>query len=289
MSTELKKRKPSEYRSNLKPIWCPGCGDFGVVSALYRALAALDIDPHMTAIMSGIGCSSRLPGYVTSYGFNTIHGRVLPISTGLKLMRPEITVVAVGGDGDGFSIGAGHIPHCARRNVDFTYLVMDNGIYGLTKGQPSPTSPMGIKTPSSVYGSVETPLNPLAMMLTYNTSFVAQAYSNDISGLANIIQEAIRHPGFSFINCLSPCPTFRGLEQATDIKSNIVHIDESHDPSDKKKAYELALRDDDNVYLGILYQQARPTYHDYQKELQEKAASKDIPDKVEDLIKTFIP
>jgi len=150
-----------DFRSNLKPIWCPGCGDYGVVTAIYRALAAIGRPPHDVAFISGIGCSSRIPGYTTAYGFNTVHGRALPVAQGIKMANPDLLVLVAGGDGDGFSIGGGHVPHAIRRNLNLTYIVMDNQIYGLTKGQLSPTTKRGAKTPSSSYGSIEEPVNPL--------------------------------------------------------------------------------------------------------------------------------
>ena len=184
-----------DYKSDLKPIWCPGCGDYGVVQAIYRALAAIGRPPHEVAFVSGIGCSSRIPGYTTTYGFNTLHGRALPIAQGIKLARPELLVIAAGGDGDGFSIGGGHVAHAIRRNIDLTYIVMDNQIYGLTKGQLSPTSPRGLKTVSSAYGSVEDPVNPLLYTLGYGARFVAQATPADMNGLATLIEAGIRYPG----------------------------------------------------------------------------------------------
>src|SRR5215475_5884250 len=197
-----------DFKSDLKPIWCPGCGDFGVVTALTRALAAIGRPPHEIAFVSGIGCSSRIPGYTTAYGFNTVHGRSLPIAQGIKLANPELLVLCAGGDGDGFSIGGGHVPHAIRRNVDLTYIVMDNQIYGLTKGQLSPTSPRGLQTATSSLGSLEDPVNPLLYVLAYGASFVAQGTSADIGGLAQVIEEAIRYPGFAFVNVQSPCITF---------------------------------------------------------------------------------
>ena len=183
-----------DYRSSLKPIWCPGCGDYGVVTAIYRALAAIGRPPHEIAFISGIGCSSRIPGYTTAYGFNTVHGRALPIAQGIKMANPDLLVLVAGGDGDGFSIGGGHVPHAIRRNPDLTYIVMDNQIYGLTKGQLSPTSPRGRKTSSSVYGSMEDPVNPLLYVLAYGAGFVAQGVPADMEGLARMIEEAIRYP-----------------------------------------------------------------------------------------------
>src|SRR5512136_3419841 len=174
----------TDYQSALKPIWCPGCGDFGVLTAIYRALAAIGRAPHEIAFVSGIGCSSRIPGYTTAYGFNSVHGRALPIAQGIKLANPELLVLVAGGDGDGFSIGGGHVAHAIRRNVDITYIVMDNQIYGLTKGQLSPTSPRGLKTASSTYGSMEDPVNPLLYVLGYGAGFVAQGTPADMSALA---------------------------------------------------------------------------------------------------------
>ena len=158
-------RSARDYDSGVKPIWCPGCGDYAVLSALRQAFARLEIPEHEIVVASGIGCSSRLPTFLSTFGIHGVHGRVLPMATGVKLGRPETHVVAVGGDGDGFSIGVGHLPHAARRNVDITYIVMDNSIYGMTKGQPSPTSVEGIVRKASPYGSQERPLNPLLMVL----------------------------------------------------------------------------------------------------------------------------
>ena len=164
---QKKKYAAKDYKSELKPIWCPGCGDYVVLQALLRALSAIGRPPDEVAFVSGIGCSSRIPGYTTAYGFNTVHGRALPIAQGIKIANPELLVLVAGGDGDGFSIGGGHVPHAIRRNLDLTYLVMDNQIYGLTKGQLSPTSRVGTKTVTSTFGSLEQPVNPLQTVLGY--------------------------------------------------------------------------------------------------------------------------
>ncbi len=147
ITRRVEEYQAKDYKSDLKPIWCPGCGDFGVVQAIYRALANVGRPPHEIAFVSGIGCSSRIPGYTTAYGFNSVHGRALPIAQGIKLANPDLLVLVAGGDGDGFSIGGGHVAHAVRRNMDLTYIVMDNQIYGLTKGQLSPTSPRGLGRP----------------------------------------------------------------------------------------------------------------------------------------------
>src|SRR3974390_2203693 len=195
---------PGDFKSDLKPIWCPGCGDFGVVTAITRALANIARPPHEIAFVSGIGCSSRIPGYTTAYGFNTVHGRSLPIAQGIKLANPELLVLVASGDGDGFSIGGGHVAHVIRRNIDLTYIVMDNQIYGLTKGQLSPTSCRGRKTATSSLGSLENPVNPLLYVMAYGAPFVAQGSPADMTGLAKIIEEGIRYSRVAFFNIQSP-------------------------------------------------------------------------------------
>lgn len=248
------------YRSELKPIWCPGCGDFGVVSALYKALAAIGRPPHEIAFVSGIGCSSRIPGYTTAYGFNTVHGRALPIAQGIKLANPELLVLVAGGDGDGFSIGGGHVPHAIRRNIDLTYIVMDNQIYGLTKGQLSPTSPRGLHTASSTLGSLEDPVNPLLYVLGYGAGFVAQGTPADMAQLAELIEEGIRYPGFAFINVQSPCVTYGQAEQQLkeQKKAMVSLASQGHDPTDRLKAMGMAQEYGAKLYTGVFYKNPTP-------------------------------
>lgn len=202
--------EPEVYRSGVKPVWCPGCGDYSVLNAITNALAYLQLPPERVALISGIGCSSRMPAYTNVYGFHGVHGRALPLASGLKLARPDLTVLAAGGDGDGFSIGGNHFLHACRRNVDMTYIVMDNQVYGMTKGQASPT------TASDWTGSDLTPegtgllpFQPLIIALAAGANFVARCFSGEPANLAEILVEAIRHPGFSVVQVLSPCVTFR--------------------------------------------------------------------------------
>jgi len=249
-----------DFKSDLKPIWCPGCGDFGVVQAIYRALANVGRAPHEIAFVSGIGCSSRIPGYTTAYGFNSVHGRALPIAQGIKLANPDLLVLVAGGDGDGFSIGGGHVAHAIRRNIDITYIVMDNQIYGLTKGQLSPTSRRGLQTVTSGAGSMESPVNPLMYVLGYGAEFVAQGTPADMTGLARIIEEGIRYPGFAFINVQSPCVTY-GLEdqQLKAQKSTMQGLDElGHDPSDQLAAFGMARDYGSKLYTGVFYRKPKP-------------------------------
>jgi 2-oxoglutarate ferredoxin oxidoreductase subunit beta len=285
------KFQPGDFKSDLKPIWCPGCGDFGVVSAITRALSAIGRPPHEIAFVSGIGCSSRIPGYTTAYGFNTVHGRSLPIAQGIKLANPNLLVLVASGDGDGFSIGGGHVPHVIRRNIDLTYIVMDNQIYGLTKGQLSPTSQRGRKTVTSNFGSLEAPVNPLLYVMGYGASFVATGSPADMAGLARIIEEGIRFPGFAFIHVQSPCVTYGEEEQQLKAQKAKLQSLESigHDASDRAMATERARECGTNIYTGILYRNPNPppTYGHGVAERQQALQKQAVPR--HDILKRFIP
>jgi 2-oxoglutarate ferredoxin oxidoreductase subunit beta len=260
-----------DFKSTLKPIWCPGCGDYGVVTAVYRALAAIGRPPHEVAFISGIGCSSRIPGYTTAYGFNTVHGRALPVAQGIKMANPDLLVLVAGGDGDGFSIGGGHVPHAIRRNLDLTYIVMDNQIYGLTKGQLSPTTKRGAKTPSSSYGSLEDPVNPLLYCLAYGAGFVAQGVPADLDGLTKMIEEAIRYPGFSFVNIQSPCVTFGDPENQVKVQKTKMKSLASlgHDPTNRLRAIDLAQAYGEELYTGVFYRNPNPP-QTYDAQIRER-------------------
>ena len=286
MATEMK-----EYKSELKPIWCPGCGDYGVLQAVYRALSAIGRPPHEIAFVSGIGCSSRIPGYTTAYGFYTVHGRALPIAQGIKLANPDLLVLVAGGDGDGFSIGGGHVPHAVRRNLDLTYLVMDNQVYGLTKGQLSPTSPRGLKTVSSAFGSLEDPVNPLLYVLAYGAGFVAQGTPADMAGLAGLVEQAIRFPGFAFVNIQSPCITFGSPEaQLRSHKASLERLEDlGHDPSDRLRAMDLAQSYGRRLLTGVFYRDPspRPTYDSLVRERQAELGA-DAPARAR-ILERFVP
>ena len=259
-----------ELKSDVKPIWCPGCGDYGVMNSTLKAIADLQLDPAYVVIASGIGCSGRFPAFVSSYGFHGVHGRVLPLATGIKLANPELTVLAVGGDGDAFSIGAGHLPHAVRRNVDLTYVVMDNEIYGLTKGQPSPTSPFGMEKKVSPYGTVDAPINPIAMVLAYGGTFVARGFSSKPQELAELIKRGIQHAGFAFIQVISPCVTFN--DTYAFYKAGTAPLPPDHDPGDRMAAMRLAMQTDVH-YLGVFYEEVRPPHHAQVQRIQEKAGA----------------
>jgi 2-oxoglutarate/2-oxoacid ferredoxin oxidoreductase subunit beta len=238
-----------QFRNKVKPNWCPGCGDFSVLAAMQRAFANLGLEPEDVALVSGIGCSGRISGYLNAYGFHGIHGRALPIAQGLKLANRDLTVVAAGGDGDGFAIGMGHTIHAIRRNVDITYIVMDNQVYGLTKGQTSPRSAMGFKTNSTPRGSIESPLSPMEMALTAGAGFV---------------EEGIKHKGFSLINVYSPCVTYNKINTYDWYKDHLVNLEEveGYDPSDRSMAMQK-LMEHNSLVTGIIYQDKdRPSYED---------------------------
>src|SRR6187397_3649210 len=196
------------YRGRIHPDWCPGCGDFSVLAALQSAMFELGLQPHQVCVISGIGCSSNLPGYVNTYGMHTLHGRSLAVAIGVKLANHELKVICTGGDGDGFGIGGNHFVHTMRRNVDLTYIVMDNQIYGLTTGQVSPTSIKGMKTKSTPGGNIENPINPIPLAIAAGATYVARGYTGQIKHLVELIKGGMNHKGFALIDAFSPCVTF---------------------------------------------------------------------------------
>lgn len=279
---------PKRFRNSNKPIWCPGCGDHSVLGSLVDALGDLGLSPANVAVITGIGCSSRLPGYLSCYGFNSIHGRAVPIATGVKAARPEMTVIAAGGDGDGFAIGGNHPLHAVRRNIDITYIVMDNGIYGLTKGQVSPTTPPGVRTKTTPTGAYEMPVNPLQIMLAYGSSYVAQGFAGDMKYLRGLFVDAIRHPGFSFVNVISPCPTYRGgMEQFKALRAMLHFLTpETHDETDWIAALKLAV-DKSAVHVGVFHREVRPTFQEQQVELAELLRKFKDPLRVDELANVY--
>lgn len=260
----------NDYKTDLKPVWCPGCGDFGVLNSVYRALADLQREPHETVVVSGIGCSSRLPGYVATYGFNSLHGRALPIATGVKLAAPNLTVLAVGGDGDGIAIGGNHFMHAARRNVDITYLMMDNEIYGLTKGQAAPTTPAGDKTKSTTYGNPEHAVDPCALAISFGATWVGRGFSGDVKGTTELMKLAILHHGFAFLNLISPCVTWRGDDQFKTLRAKLRVVPEGHDRNDRTAALRLT-SEDEHLTAGVLFEEQRTTLVEELMEIRGRA------------------
>lgn len=244
-----------DFRNNVKPNWCPGCGDFSVQAAIQKAAANVGLEPEEVAIITGIGCSGRLSGYVNSYGLHSIHGRSLPLAQGVKMANKDLTVIASGGDGDGFAIGMGHTIHALRRNMDMTYIIMDNQIYGLTKGQTSPSSAKGFVTKTTPKGNIEQNVAPLELALSSGATFVAQSFSSDIKELTHIIEEAINHKGFSFVNVFSPCVTYNKINTYDWFKENLTKLAdiEDYDFSNKNQAIQTVM-DKESMITGIIYQ-----------------------------------
>lgn len=259
-----------EYRSPALPTWCPGCGYYGIAHGLTSALKELAIPNENLVLVSGIGCAGRMPFFINGYGFHTVHGRALPIASGVKMARPELTVLVVGGDGDGFGIGGGHIPHVIRRNVDLTYIVFDNSIYGLTKGQASPTTPRGQVTSTSPFGTIEDPIDPVLLTLSYGCSFLATGFAGHPASLAGIFREAIGHPGFSMIIVTTPCITFDHVNVTYDRYRDVFEpVPDNHDPGSFRSAMELVLSG--RRFNGVLFRQERPTWSERQKNLGRRS------------------
>ncbi|MDQ0227530.1 2-oxoacid:ferredoxin oxidoreductase subunit beta [Metabacillus niabensis] len=265
-----------DFRNNVKPNWCPGCGDFSVQAAIQRAAANIGLQPEQLAVVSGIGCSGRISGYINSYGFHGIHGRSLPIAQGVKMANRDLTVIASGGDGDGFAIGMGHTIHAIRRNIDITYIVMDNQIYGLTKGQTSPRSEAGFITKSTPEGSIESSLSIMEMALSAGATFVAQSFSTDLKDLTALIEAGIQHKGFSLINVFSPCVTYNKVNTYDWFKENLTKLAdvEGYDPHNKELAMQTLMKHN-SLVTGLIYQNnTQKSYQELIKGYSEVPLSK---------------
>jgi 2-oxoglutarate ferredoxin oxidoreductase subunit beta len=253
--------------------WCPGCGNHGLISSLKGAMADLGLKNHETVIASGIGCSSKLPHYTCTYGFESIHGRGLPVASAIKLANHELTVIAVGGDGDGYGIGVQHFVHIMRRNYDLTYIVHNNQIYGLTTGQASPTSLLGMKTKTTPWGVIEEPFRPLATAINGGATFVARGYAGDPVHLKELFKQAIQHKGFAFVDVFQPCVTFNKLNTYPWFQERVYKL-ESHDVTDKwaalKKAYEDEETDYQEVPIGVFYKVEKPTYESHLPQIKDR-------------------
>ncbi|MCX6006452.1 MAG: 2-oxoacid:ferredoxin oxidoreductase subunit beta [Chloroflexi bacterium] len=249
--------------AGLQPAWCPGCGNFGILSALKMALVDLGIPPHKLLVVSGIGQAGKLPHYMKCNTFNSLHGCPLPVAIGAKIANRELVVIAVGGDGDGYGEGGNHWIHSMRRNHDITYMVHNNQVYALTRGQASPTSGAGFFSKTTPEGA-PAPINPLALAVASNASFVARGFAGEVEHLAGLIKLAISHKGFSFLDILQPCVTFNHVNTYEWFKKRVYKLDadKSYDPSNKLAAFEKAQEWDERIPLGIIYRKQRPTYED---------------------------
>jgi 2-oxoglutarate ferredoxin oxidoreductase subunit beta len=246
----------ADFKGRVEPDWCPGCGDYGVLAAVQKALVELQIPQHEVATISGIGCSSNFPGFIETYGMHTLHGRSLPVATGVKMANHALTVLVTGGDGDGFGIGCGHFVHAMRRNVDLTYLVMDNQIYGLTTGQTSPTSRLAMKTKTTPFGNVERPVNPVALALAAGATYVARGFSADQKHLTELIKNAIEHKGFSFIDIFSPCVTYNHDNTVQWFRPRVKRLEDNaaYDASDWNAAMEQSQIWGEEIPIGKFFE-----------------------------------
>lgn len=253
-ATEARPLTAKDFKGQVDPDWCPGCGDFSVLASLQQALAELGIQPHEAIVISGIGCSSNLPGYIGTYGMHTLHGRALAVATGVALANHELKVIATGGDGDGYGIGGNHFVHTMRRNVDLTYIVMDNQIYGLTTGQCSPTSAKGMKTKSTPFGNVENPINPIPIAIVAGATYVARGFSGNQKHLVELIKGGITHKGFALIDVFSPCVTYNKDNTYQWFRPRVKPLEEmGHDPTNFQAAIEQALMWGDEIPIGLFW------------------------------------
>jgi 2-oxoglutarate/2-oxoacid ferredoxin oxidoreductase subunit beta len=285
-STAILERRVEEYKSDEKPTWCPGCGDFGVLNALYNTMRNKGWDPKDIVLVSGIGCSSRLPFFSATYGFHGVHGRTMPIATGIKVANPDLKVLAVGGDGDAFAIGGNHFMHAARRNLDIAYVIMDNSIYGLTKGQTSPTSEVGFVTKSTPKGNPDQSVNPLVLALASGATFVARAFSGKPKELADIVIKGIDHNGFAFVDAYSPCPTFNKVNTFKYYREETAELPADHDPTDKEAAMRIAASVDP-LYLGVIYRAPESTSFEEHIKAQQTGSEADAPKVIKDVLRRF--
>lgn len=243
-----------DFKGKAEPDWCPGCGDFGVLSALKQAVAELGLYPHEVMVISGIGCSSNLPGYINTYGMHTLHGRALAVATGAQLANHNLKVIVTGGDGDGYGIGGNHFVHSMRRNVDLTYIVMDNQIYGLTTGQISPTSLKDMKTKSTPFGSVENPINPIPLAIAAGATYVARGYTGQVKHLVDLIKGGIQHKGFALIDAFSPCVTYNHDNSHEFFKQRTRKLEEmGHDPTDFSAAMKQGYAWGEVIPIGLFW------------------------------------
>lgn len=253
-----------DLKGKVDPDWCPGCGDFGVLAAVQKALVELQIPNHNVVTISGIGCSSNFPGFINTYGMHTLHGRALAVATGMKMANHDLTVLVTGGDGDGFGIGGNHFMHTMRRNVDLLYIVMDNQIYGLTTGQTSPTSRVGMKTKSMPFGNLEGPVNPISLALAAGATFVARGFSAEQKHLTELIKKGIQHKGFSFLDVFSPCVTYNHDNTFQWFRSRVKKLEEdaAYDPTDWMAAMGKSLLWEEEIPIGKFFERTDvPSLH----------------------------
>jgi 2-oxoglutarate ferredoxin oxidoreductase subunit beta len=262
--------KVKDYASDVRPTWCPGCGDYGILAAVKQGLVQAGLAPHQVLVVSGIGCGSKLPDYATVNGFLTLHGRPLPVATGARLANHGLSVITIHGDGDGMGLGMGHFVHTARRNLNIVDILQNNQIYGLTKGQYSPTSDPGFVTSTSRDGSIEMAAHPLALALAAGGTFLARGFAGDVKHLAGLVAQALEHQGYALLEVLQPCVTFNRKNTYDWYRERVYNLQEAgHDPADRVAAFQKALEWGERIPIGVLYQVRRPTYEEQLPVLEE--------------------
>lgn len=269
-----------------KPTWCPACGDFGVLRAIQDAVAELNIPPKDIVMVSGIGCSGKITSYFQSYGFHSMHGRTLPVATGIHLANPELTVIAAGGDGDGYGIGLNHLIHSIRRNVNLTYIVMHNNVYGNTKGQTAPTSAVGYVSGSTPMGAIEEPVHPVSLALASGATYVAQGISSNIKQLGRLIREGIRHDGFALINVFSPCVTYDKKHTYAWYREHLLDLDETKGYDTRDRAAAMAkMVETGELVVGLIYQEQKPSYEKQLPKYRSQANAGDEKSRLRELLR----
>jgi len=261
--SELKVLTMKDLTTTTLPSWCGGCGDFNILHALKTALVEMRLPPENTLIVTGIGCGSKTNHFVKTYGFESLHGRTLPVATGAKLVNKDLHVIVVAGDGDSYGIGGNHFIHTMRRNLDITMIVQNNEVYGLTKGQYSPTSQKGFKAPSTPFGSLEGAVNPMALALTMGATYVARGYAYEVMHLKKLLMDGINHKGFSLIDTFQPCTTYNKINTIAWYKEHLYKMeDDGHDPSNHEAAMKKAMEWGEKIPIGLFFKESRATYED---------------------------
>lgn len=273
----------------LIPAWCPGCGNFSILKTFREAMVELNMEPHQFTIVSGIGQAAKFPHYVRCNTFNGLHGRTLPVATGIRLANHEMPVIAIAGDGDCYGEGGNHLMHAMRRNVNVKLFVHDNQVYGLTKGQASPTTMEGTITKNQPFGVLSEQLNPMALAVALDCSFVARGFSGDMVHLKGLIKEAMNHKGFSLVDILQPCVTFNKLNTYAWYKERVYHIEEGHNPEDRVEAFKRSLEWGDRIPIGIIYRNRRLPLEDRVPVIKDSPLVRQPfePSKLKETIKEF--
>ncbi|WP_353684653.1 2-oxoacid:ferredoxin oxidoreductase subunit beta [Thermodesulfovibrio sp. 3907-1M] len=272
-----------------KPAWCPGCGNFMILKAFNEAMVELGLNPHEFVIVSGIGQAGKFPHYTRCHTFNGLHGRTLPVATGIKLVNHRLKVFAVAGDGDCYGEGGNHLIHAIRRNIDVKLFVHDNQIYGLTKGQASPTTMKGVVTKTQPFGVFSEQFNPLAMAIALNCSFVARAFAGDIEHLKSVIKEAVNHKGFALVDILQPCVSFNKINTFEWYRQRVYKLEKDYDPSDRTRAFEKALEWGERIPIGVIYKAERLTFEEQIPVIREKSlVEQNVQFNVKKLIEKFL-